>query len=61
MADHWVVSNLPTHTEAVHARNELLEDPDIADPDCLEVSCYITKDKQMKYGVKLVYPEDGYE
>lgn len=59
MADHWIASGLLTHADAVKARNELIEDPDIEDPDCLEVGCYITKDKQMRYGVKLVYAEDG--
>lgn len=58
MADHWVIFNLPTHNDASKALNELLEHPDIDDPDCLQIGCYITKDKQMKYGVKLVYPED---
>lgn len=58
MADYWVASGLLTHWDAVKARNELMEDPDIDEPDYLEVDCYYTKDKQMRYGVKLVYPED---
>ena len=59
MADQWSVSGLLTHTEAVKARNELLEDPDIEDTDSLEVGCYITKDKLMRFGVKVVHGEDG--
>lgn len=59
MSDHWIVSGLLTHTEAVKARNELLEDPDIDDTDALDVGCYITKDKEMRFGVKLNYGEDG--
>lgn len=58
MSAHWVVSGLLSHADAVKARNELIEDPDIEDTDCLEVGCYVTKDKEMRFGVKLVYSDD---
>lgn len=59
MATHWIASGLLAHSDAVKARNELLEDSDVDDPDCLEVGCYITRNKEMRFGVKLVYAEDG--
>ncbi len=63
MADYWIASGLLTHRDAVNARNELLEDASIfaglEDGHDLEVDCYYTTtDKQLRYGVKLVHPED---
>lgn len=62
MAHYWIASGLLTHSDAVNACNELIEDPDIfaglEDGHELVVDCYFTKDKQLLYGVRIVHPED---
>lgn len=62
MADYWIASGLLTHTDAVKQRNELLEDTILEAGQTLEVGCYYTKHKELRYGVKIKdEADDGFD
>lgn len=58
MSGYMIASGFLTHSEAVQALHELSEDPDIGGSENLDVDCYYTKTKELRYGVKFLDPED---